>query len=78
MAPATPPSTIRWNLTMPPKEIFEQLMPTYGKPTLNTMRQNNLTFISAYNQKDPPELLFECCADCQEIAIIAKVPYTAK
>jgi hypothetical protein len=35
------------------------------------MRQNNLTFIAAYNPKDPPKLLFKRCADCQEIAIVA-------
>jgi hypothetical protein len=45
-APATAPSTIGWNLTMLPNEIFEQLMLTYGKPTPDTMRQNNLTFIA--------------------------------
>jgi hypothetical protein len=53
-------------------------MLTYGKPTPNAMHQNNLTFIAAYNPKDPPELLFKRCIDCREIAIIAQVPYTAK
>jgi hypothetical protein len=77
-APATAPSTTGWNSTMQPNEIFEQLMSTYGKPTPNTMHQNNLTFIAAYNPKDPPELLFKRCTDCQEIVIIARVPYTAK
>ncbi len=61
---------------MLPNEIFEQLMSTYGKPTPNAMRQNNLTFIAACNPKDPPKLLFKHCADCQEIANIARVPYT--
>jgi hypothetical protein len=78
MAPATAPSTIGWNLTMLPNEIFEQLMSTYGKPTPDAMCQNNLTFIAAYNLKDLPKLLFKCCADCQEIAIVARVPYMAK
>ncbi len=73
-APTTAPSTIGWNSTMLPNEIFEQLMTIYGKPTPNTMHQNNLTFLSPYNPKDPPELLFKHCADCQEIAIVAKVP----
>ncbi len=77
-APATAPSTIAWKLTMLPNEFFEKLMSTYGKPTPDAMRQNNLTFISAYNLKDPPKLLFKHCANCQEIAIIVKVPYTAK
>ncbi len=77
-APATAPSTIGWNSTMLPNEIFEQLMPRYGKPTPDAMCQNKLTFIAAYNPKDPPELLFKHCTDCQEIAIDARVPYTAK
>jgi hypothetical protein len=53
-------------------------MMTYGKPTPNAVRQNNLTFLSAYNPTDPPELLFKRVADCQEIAIVAKVPYTTE
>jgi hypothetical protein len=56
--------------------IFNQLMTTYGKPTPDAMRQNNLNFLAAYNPQEPPELLFKRCTDCQEIAIIAKVPYT--
>ncbi len=43
-------------------------MTTYGKPTPDTMRQNNLTFISTYNPKDPTELLFKRCVDYQKIA----------
>jgi hypothetical protein len=57
-------------------DIFDQLMTIYGKPTPDAMRQNNLNFLSPYNPKDPPEILFKRCSDCQEIAIIAKVPYT--
>jgi hypothetical protein len=45
-------------------------MMTYG--------QNNLNLLAAYNSQEPPELLFKRCTDCQEIAIIAKVPYTNK
>jgi hypothetical protein len=41
-------------------------------------QSNNLTLLSPYNPKDPPELLFKRYADCQEISIIAKVPYTPK
>ncbi len=78
MAPATARSTIGWNSTMLPNIIFEQLMLMYGKPTLDAMCQNNLTFIAAYNPKNPPELLFKRWANCQEIAIVARVPYTAK
>ncbi len=77
-APLSSPNTIGWNSTMLPDKIFNQLMTTHGKPTPNAVRQNNLTFLSAYNPTDPPELLFKQVADCQEIAIVAKVPYTTK
>ena len=40
------------------------------------MRQNNLDFLAPYNPQEPPEILFKRCTDCQEITIIAKVPYT--
>ena len=35
-----------------------------------------MTFMSPYNPQNPPEILFKRCADCQEVAIIAKVKYT--
>ena len=63
---------------MLPDKIFDQLMTTYRKPTPDAVHQNNLTFLSAYNPTDPPELLFKRVADCQEIAIVAKVPYTTE
>ncbi len=53
-------------------------MSTYGKPTPNAMRQNNLMYISTYNPKDPPKLLFKCCANCQDVAIVAKVSYKSE
>jgi hypothetical protein len=77
-APLSSPNTVGWNSTMLPDEIFDQLMTTYGKPTPNAVRQNNLTFLSAYNPTDPPKLLFKQVADCQEIAIVAKIPYTTE
>ena len=76
--PAGSPHTIGWNLTMLPNKIFDQLMLTYGKPTPNAVHQNNVMFFSTYNPKDPLELLFKCIVDCQEVAIVAKVPYTIK
>ena len=76
--PAGSPHTVGWNLMMLPNEIFDQLMLTYGKPTPDAVRQNNVMFFSAYNPQDPPELLFKRIADCQEVAIVAKVPYTTE
>ena len=74
--PANAPGTVGWNSTMLPNDMFEQMMRTYGKPTPDAVRQNNLTFYSAYNPKDPPEVLFKHFTDCQEITIVAKVPFT--
>ncbi len=77
-APTSAPSTIGWISMMMPNKIFEQLMLTYGKSTPNAMRQNNLTSISTYNPKDPPKLRFKRCANCQEVAIVLKVPYMSE
>jgi hypothetical protein len=63
---------------MLPTNIFGQLQGTYGKPTPDVMRQNNLAFLAPYNPQELPELLFKQCTDCQEIAILAKVLYTSK
>jgi hypothetical protein len=78
VAPATIPPTTGWNATMLPTEIFNQLQTTYGKPMPDAIRQNNLLFLAPYNPQEPPELLFKRCTDCQEIAILAKVPYTSE
>ena len=48
----------------------------YRKPAPDAMHQNNLNFLTPYNQQEPPEILFKSCTDFQEIAIITKVPYT--
>jgi hypothetical protein len=74
--PANAQRTIGWNSTMLPNDMLDQLMLTYGKPTPDAVRQNNATFFAAYNPRDPPEVLFKRIADCQEIAIVAKVPFT--
>ncbi len=42
------------------------------------MRQNNVNFLAAYNPQDPPETLFKQCTDAQEIATLAKNPYTTQ
>jgi hypothetical protein len=75
VAPATAPGTVGWNSTMTLNDIFDQLMSTYRNPTPDAMLQNNLNFLAPYNPQEPPEILFKRCTDCQEIAIIAKVPY---
>ncbi len=49
VAPATNPPTTGWNGSMLPKDIFNQLQGTYGKPMPDAMRQNNLMFLAPYN-----------------------------
>jgi hypothetical protein len=78
VVPATTPPTTGWNGLMLPTNIFDQLQGTYGKPTPDAMGQNNLAFLAPYNPQELPKLLFKQCTDCQEIAILAKVPYTSK
>ncbi len=78
VAPPTTPPTTGWNATMSIRDIFDQLASTYGKPTPDAMRQNNVNFLAAYNPQDPPELLFKRCNDAQEIATLVKNPYTTQ
>ena len=56
--PMTPPTT-GWNATMSICDIFNQMASTYGKPTPDAMRQNNVNFLTAYNPQDPLEILFK-------------------
>jgi hypothetical protein len=77
-SPTNAPGTTGWNSTMLPNDMFDQLILTYSKPTPNAVRQNNVTFYSANNPKDPPEVLLKHFAYCQEIAIISKVPFTTE
>jgi hypothetical protein len=77
-APPTTPPTTGWKATMSLCNIFEQLATTFGKPTPDTMCQNNPTFLAAYNPQDPPQLLSKQCTDCQEIATLAQNPYTTR
>ena len=78
VAPPTTLPTTRWNATMSLCDIFDQLATTYGKPTPDTMRQNNLTFLAAYTPQDPPEILFKQCTNCQDIATLAQNPCTTR
>jgi len=78
VAPPTIPPTTGWNATMSIRDIFDQMASTYSKPTPDAMRQNNVNFLAAYNLQDPPEILFKQCTDVQEIAMLAKKPYTTQ
>jgi hypothetical protein len=76
VAPSTTPPTIGWNASMLLNDIFDQMMKMYGRPTPNAVRQNMMTFLSPYNPQDPPEILFKCCTNYQEVAIVANVKFT--
>jgi hypothetical protein len=58
VAPPTNPPTTGWNATMSIRKIFDQMASTYGKPTPDAVRQNNVNFLAAYNPQDPPKILF--------------------
>ena len=78
VAPPTFPPTTGWNTTMSICNIFNQMASTYSKPTPDVMRQNSINFLAAYNPQDPPEILFKRCTNVQEIATLAKNPYTTQ
>ena len=78
VAPPTNPPTTGWNLTMFTCDIFDQLATTYGKPTPDAMRQNNVTILAPYNPQDTPDILFKRCTNVQEIATLAKNPCTTQ
>jgi hypothetical protein len=78
VVPPTTPPTTGLNALMSLCDIFDQLATTYGKLTPDTMCQNNLMFLAAYNLQDPPEILFKQCTDCQKIAALAQNPYTTQ
>jgi hypothetical protein len=75
--PTTPPAT-GWNATVSLHHNFNQPAITYGKPTPDIMRQNNLMFLAVYNPQASPEILDKQCTDCQEIATLAQNPYTTQ
>jgi len=41
------------------RDIFDQMASTYSKPTPDTMRENKVNFLAAYNPQDRPEILFK-------------------
>ena len=48
----------------------------YGKPDAMTLFANNTLFRSAFNPNDVPESLFHQIEQCQEIAVLARDPYS--
>jgi hypothetical protein len=70
------PNLIRWNLAMELRNIFDQIMTTYGWLMPVALLQNDTLFRSVYSPQDAPEVLFRCIKDCQEVQILGEDPYT--
>jgi hypothetical protein len=63
---------------MEPREMFDQITATYGRPTPAALLQNNTLFRSMYSPQDAPEVLFRRTEDCQEVQILGEDPYMAQ
>jgi len=72
------PALVGWNLSMEPREMFDQITATYGKPIPAALLQNDTLFRSVYSSNDAPEVLFRQIEDCQEVQILGEDPYTAQ
>ncbi len=68
---------VRWNPLMEPREIYNQIMTTYGHsmPAAAALLQNDMLFLSVYSPQDAPEVLFQRIEDCQEVQILGGDPY---
>jgi len=72
------PMLVGWNPSMEPREMFDQITTTYGRPTPAALLQNDTLFRSVYSPNDAPEVLFRRIEDCQEVQILGEDPYTAQ
>jgi hypothetical protein len=72
------PLLVGWNPSMEPREMFDQITTTYGRPTPAALLQNDTLFQSVYSPNDAPEVLFRRIEDCQEVQILGEDPYTAQ
>jgi hypothetical protein len=72
------PALVGWNPSMEPREIFDQITATYGRPTPAALLQNDTLFWSVYSPQDAPEVLFCQIKDCQEVQILGEDPYMAQ
>jgi len=72
------PMLVGWNPSMEPREMFDQITTTYGRPTPAALLQNDTLFRSVYSPNDAPEVLFRRIEDCQEVQILGEDTYTAQ
>jgi hypothetical protein len=63
---------------MEPREMFDQITATYGRPTPAALLQNDMFFWSMYSPQDAPKVLIRRIEDCQEVQILGEDPYTAQ
>ncbi len=68
------PTLTGWNSTMSILDILTQLQDWYGKPTMMTLYQNDVTFWAAMAPTNSSEMLFYRIEQCQEIQCIQKLP----
>ncbi len=69
------PALVGWNPSMEPRDIFDQITATYGRPTPAALLQNDTLFRSVYSPQDAPEVLFCKIKDCLEVQILREDPY---
>ena len=72
------PTLTGWNASMEPRDMFDQITATYGRPTPAALLQNDTLFRSVYSPQDAPEVLFRRIEDCREVQILGEDPYTAQ
>jgi hypothetical protein len=72
------PALTGWNASMEPREMFDQITTTYGRPTPAALLHNDTLFWSVYSSQDAPKVLFRRIKDCQEVQILGEDPYTAQ
>ncbi len=70
------PTLTGWNASMSIMNMLDQPETTYGKPDAMTLFANDTLFQSAFNPNDASESLFHRIEQCQEIAVLARDPYS--
>jgi hypothetical protein len=72
------PNLIGWNPTMSIQSILTQLENMFRQPGGSLMWNKDKIFRADFLPNDAPESLFLCVEQCQEVAIIARNPYSKK
>ena len=70
------PTLMEWNTSMSIMDMLDQLETMYNKPNAMTLFANNTLFRSTFSPNDAPKALFHCIEQCQEIAVLARDPYS--